>query len=253
MAESEIGRPVTGWSGAWARLTTAPSYEPSVGDLRTVSVLGLDLPLRATVALLVVVTAISLDWSRTFIPREILDLNKAAPAIRYQALERLVLFGLVPLAVVVGLFRDRPTRYGLTVGDWRVGLPMAAIGIAVMTPIVLVLARLPAFQAFYGQSTTNVADLLVTNLIDIPPSEFLIRGFLMFTLLRRIGPLAVVVATLPFVFAHLSKPELELLSTFFGGLAYGWLSWRTGSIVWSATAHVAIATILLAAVGAART
>ena len=54
----------------------------------------------------------------------------------------------------------------------------------------------------------------------------------MLTLVRVIGPVGVLVATMPFVFGHLGKPELELFSTLGGGLVYGWLAWRTRSIVW---------------------
>ena len=78
------------------------------------------------------------------------------------------------------------------------------------------------------------------------PAEFLFRGFLMFALVRVIGPMGVVVATLPFAFTHLSKPEAETLSTLVGGLAFGWLNWRTGSILYSAAAHVFILTLLVA-------
>ncbi len=226
-----------------------PRYAPTEPDLATVRLLGLELPVRATIAVLVVVVAVSLDWSRTFIPRAVLDLNHAPDAIRYQALERLVLFGAVPLAIVVAAFRDDPRRYGLGLGSWRVGLPVAVAGIVVFAPVVAVLARQPDFVAYYAPSRAPTGDLLVTNAIDLVPTEFLLRGFVLFTLLRSIGPIAVVVATMPFVFSHLSKPEVELLSTFFGGLAYGWLDWRTGSIWWSALTHVVLVTVLVAVAG----
>ena len=54
-------------------------------------------------------------------------------------------------------------------------------------------------------------------------------------------------ALYPFTFTHLTKPEAELLSTFAGGAAYGWLTWRTGSIVWGAAAHVYIVTLVIVA------
>jgi hypothetical protein len=133
-------------------LGPAPSYPPSPGDIRTVTLLGLELPLRATITVLVVVTVVCLDWSRTFIPPDILALQRAAPAERYQALERVVLFGLLPLVVVVALFRDRATRYGLGLGVWRVGLPIALAGVGVMAPVVLWLATRPEFAAYYGPS-----------------------------------------------------------------------------------------------------
>ena len=56
-----------------------------------------------------------------------------------------------------------------------------------------------------------------------------------------------VIATLPFAFAHLGKPEVETLSTL-GGLLYGWLDWRTGSVLWSGLAHSWI--LSLAVIGA---
>ena len=82
----------------------------------------------------------------------------------------------------------------------------------------------------------------MTNALELSAAEFAFRGFLMLALVRVIGPLGVVVAALPFVFGHLGKPELELFSTLGGGLVYGWLAWRTRSIVWGAIGHTYILT-----------
>ena len=128
---------------------------------------------------------------------------------------------------------------------------MSATGIVVMTPIVLALTQDPGFARFYAPSTARPADVALTALIDLAPSEFVFRGFLMFTLLRAMGPLGMVVAQLPFVFSHLNKPEIELLSTLFGGLVYGWVDWRTGSILWSILPHVYIVTLAVLASAAA--
>lgn len=232
-----------------AALFDGPPYPPSAADLRTVRIAGLEMPLRASVAITVATFALLFDFSRTFIPESIQDLGRAPEAIRFQALERVVVFGLVPLLVVVFGFRDRPSNYGLRLGEWRLGLRLALAGAAVMTPIVLWAAAQHAFRDYYAISSTGVGDLLVTHVLDLVPSEFVYRGFLMFTLLRAFGPVGVLIATMPFVFAHLGKPEFELFSTLGGGLAYGWLNWRTGSIAWSAAAHVYILTLVLWAAG----
>ena len=63
-----------------------------------------------------------------------------------------------------------------------------------------------------------------------------------------IGP-AVLVALFPFTLTHLTKPESELLSTFAGGAVYGWVAWRTQSIVWGALAHIWIVTLIITASG----
>ena len=192
------------------------------------------------------------DFSRTFIPADIQALGRAAEAIRYQALERVILFGLVPALVVLVAFRDRLANYGLGLGDWRWGLGLAVAGAALMTPIVLAVGSNAQFSSYYGVSAAPVGDLLLTHLLDLIPSEFVIRGFLMFTLIRAMGPLGVVVAQLPFVFVHLGKPEIELFSTLAGGMVFGWLDWRTRSIWWSALGHVYILTLIVAIAGAAQ-
>ena len=43
----------------------------------------------------------------------------------------------------------------------------------------------------------------------------------------------------------LGKPEIETLSTIFGGFAFGWIAWRTRSVVWPALVHLYIATLIV--------
>jgi membrane protease YdiL (CAAX protease family) len=163
------------------------------------------------------------------------------------AIERVVLFGLIPLTVVVLGFRDRPSRYGLTLGDWRWGAGLTLAGCAAMTPIVLAFAAVPDVRAFYAPSGGPLGQLVLTNVLDLTATEFAFRGFLLFALVRLIGPLGLVVAAMPFTFAHLGKPELELFTTLGGGMVYGWLAWRTGSIVWGSIGHVYILTLVTVA------
>jgi len=227
-----------------------PAYPASEADRRTVGILGLDLPLRATTAIVVVTLVILLDYTRTLIPAEIQDLGRSAEGLRYQAIERAITFGLVPALVIVVGFRGRLTDYGLGLGDWRWGVGLAVFGCAVMTPVVVGLGSGPDFGAYYSVASAPLGDLLATHLLELVSAEFLIRGFLMFTLLRAIGPFGLVVAQVPFVFAHLGKPELELFSTILGGAVFGWLNWRTRSIWWSALGHVYILTLVVVVAGA---
>jgi hypothetical protein len=233
-----------------SRATSGPTYPPDERDRAEIRIAGLDLPIRATVALFVVTVVVLLDYTRTLIPADVLALGRSPDAVRYQALERFALFGIVPLAIVLVGFRDRPARYGLQLGDWRWGLGLLLVGVAIMTPIILGLARVPQFRDYYGAPAGTFANAVASNALEIFPAEFLLRGFLLFALLRRIGPLAIVVVQVPFIFAHIGKPELELWSTFVGGTIFAWLDWRTGSIVWSALGHLYVLTLMLAAVGA---
>ncbi len=222
-----------------------PSYPPDERDLRTFRLAGLELPFRATVAVVAVILIVIFDFQRTLIPDELVQYDRNPGIQRLTAIGRVVLFFLIPLAIVVAGFRDRPARYGLRLGDWRWGLGLSVAGCVVMTPIVLLLSGAPDFRAYYAPSMDPLPSLLATNLMDLVSTEFIYRGFLMLALARVFGPIALVVALFPFTFTHLTKPELELLSTFAGGAVYGWLTWRTGSIVWGALAHVYIVTLII--------
>jgi membrane protease YdiL (CAAX protease family) len=238
---------------AWVR--DAPPYPANAGDLRTVEVLGLRLPIRATLAVITVSLILLLDYHGRVdgLVQAVLGPfgPGAADTKRLQSLGRLVLLGAVPLAMIVLVLRDKPSRYGLRVGDWRAGLAIALGGCAVMTPVVLGLVRLPAFAGYYAPQAAAPGEVVLTTALEVIPAEFFFRGFLLFALLRIAGPIAVVIATLPFAFAHLGKPEIETLSTLGGGLLYGWLDWRTGSVLWSGLAHTWILSLAVIGAGAA--
>jgi membrane protease YdiL (CAAX protease family) len=229
---------------------TMPTYPPDERDLRTFRLAGLELPVRSTVVVIAVILLVLFDFQRTLIPDQLLRYDRNPGEQRLQALSRVVLFFCAPMLILLVGFRDRPSRYGLRLGEWRWGLALAVAGCAVMTPVVLLLAGAPDFRAYYAPSRAPLPDLLVTNLLDLFPTEFIYRGFLMLALARVFGPIALVIALFPFTFTHLTKPESELLSTFAGGAVYGWLTWRTGSIVWGAAAHVYIVTLVIAVAGA---
>jgi len=230
-----------------ANVFTSPPDDATPADEATFVLAGLRLPVRATVAITIMVFVVIFDFSRTFIPDELIQYDRNPGMQRLQAWDRVVLFFLVPLLVVVLGFRDRPSRYGLRLGEWRLGAVLAVAGCAVMTPVVLWFASQPDAATYYAPSWSTLPDVLATNLLDLVSAEFLFRGFLMFTLVRAIGPIGVLVATVPFALTHLTKPELELISTLVGGMLYGWLAWRTRSIAWGAVAHTYILTLLTAA------
>ena len=68
---------------------------------------------------------------------------------------------------------------------------------------------------------------------------------------RALGPgPAILLQAVPFAFMHLGKPEVETLSTIFGGAAFGLIAWRTRSFLYPWLIHWFIVTFtLLVAVG----
>jgi len=233
---------------AWWHLTIGPEYPPSPADARDSHAVGLELPRRATVAILAVTALIVLDQGNAvtaWLP------DGGIAGLTPLAVQRFTLFLLVPLAIVLLGFRDDPRRYGLRLGSWRWGAGLLLVGLAAMTPIILSLSGLESFRSFYGSSAAPLTTRLADNIVELIPAEFLLRGFLMFALWRRIGPLALIAVQIPFVLTHLGKPDVELWSTFIGGSVFAWLDWRTGSILWSALGHVYVLTLMQVAVGGA--
>ena len=236
---------------AWPTLLTAPADAVTPADVRAIDIVGLRLPARASIAVTATTLLLLIDFSRVLLPGDIQALGRTPAGLLAIALERLVIFFVVPLGIVTLAFRDDPRRYGLTLGDAPIGAGLAVAGAALMTPIVLWSATLPDVRDYYAVSAAPAAEVIAINVLDLTAAEFLYRGFLMFTLVRAVGPIGVLIAVMPFAFSHLGKPVLELLSTLVGGLAYGWLAWRTRSIVWGSIAHVYILSLVTLAAAAA--
>jgi membrane protease YdiL (CAAX protease family) len=228
-------------------LLGAPPVAPAAARDRTeLNLVGLRVPALATAFLLLACALLMIDRNYDVLPR----FGPIDPrSLRNQGIERLVFFGLLPLGILLAL-REDPRRYGLGRGDVRRAVLLGGVATLVTVPAIALIAAVPAIREWYGPSMTTVPGVLLTNVIDLFPTEFLLRGFLMFALIRAIGPFGVVVAVVPFVMVHIGKPDIEALSTLGGGLVFGWLNWRTGAIWASAAYHVAIQTTVIVAAAA---
>lgn len=223
-----------------------PAHRPRWATAQ-ITVLGMPLPVRETAVIAVTTFAIMLDYYH--------DLAIPSSPILSQGIDRPLLFLVVPLATLL-ILGERPSDYGLQLGNWRLGLPVMLAAMAILAPVVLVLAGMPDFAAYYrldAQAERSVPHeqlgfALAGFAADVISAEFLFRGFLMWTLVRVAGPSGILMATIPFVFAHLGKPELETLTTLAGGLAFSWLAWRTRSVLYGALVHAFILDLLLVSV-----
>jgi membrane protease YdiL (CAAX protease family) len=163
-----------------------------------------------------------------------------------KGLDRTILFLFVPLFFIIIVLRENPREYGFTLGDWKAGLAITAIAILLIAPVLWWTGRGGAMQSYYQ----GLAGGLPWNtFVDLLGWEFLFRGWLLFAYARRFGPEALWLQAVPFAIAHLSKPEIETLSTIFGGFAFGWVAYRTRSFLYPLLIHwfVFSFTILVAA------
>jgi uncharacterized protein len=162
---------------------------------------------------------------------------------------RLILYLVIPLLIILILFRENPKEYGFSLGDWKLGLTYTALGILFMAPIIYFLGSGDASMKKYYEP--YLAGLPWTTFLDLVGWEFFFRGWISFAYSRKFGHNALWLQAVPFALAHMGKPEIETLSTIFGGFAFGWVAWRTKSFVWPFLIHWFIATfIIIVAAGA---
>ncbi len=164
-----------------------------------------------------------------------------------KGIDRTILYLVIPMICILLVFRDNPRDYGFTFGDWKAGLLLTLIGILLIAPVLWLVTRGNlSMQDYYK---IQLAGLPWNTLLDLFGWEFFFRGFILFAYARKFGPEALWLQAVPFALAHIGKPEVETLSTIFGGFAFGWVAYRTRSFVYPFLIHwfVASFTIIVAA------
>jgi membrane protease YdiL (CAAX protease family) len=163
-----------------------------------------------------------------------------------KGIDRIILYLIIPLLIILLAFREKPSVYGFTLGDWKTGLILTSLSIVLIAPILWLTAHGTAMKDYYKP---QVSGLPWNTFIDLFGWEFFFRGFILFAYTRKFGPEALWLQAVPFAMAHIGKPEIETFSTIFGGFAFAWVAYRTRSFVYPFFIHwfVASFTIIVAA------
>jgi membrane protease YdiL (CAAX protease family) len=193
---------------------------------------GLVLDTRATIVVVSSTLLLVLGYYRENLP--------AIPGTPIDGgmLASVLYYLLIPLFIIGVIFGEPASAYGFRAGDWRQGLKATAVVILLAVPILYGAAHTEAMTRYYaGAARLDPPVIIARAAIELFGWEFLFRGFLLFGLLRVLGPIAVVVQAVPFALAHLGKPEIETLSTIFGGTLFGWIAWRSRSFLYAFLVH----------------
>lgn len=169
----------------------------------------------------------------------------------YLAACSVVLRFLLPMAIVLLVFRKSPRDFGFlrrtrNGGGWvYVALYLA------MVPLVLLAARMDSFQAQYPRCGAIIdgtsiplggflAYQLCYLLVFISGEAFW-RGYVLFGLKPHFGISAIFVMVIPYTMQHFGKPFPETLGAVVTGTVLGWLALRRGDFWAGALLHYAVA------------
>jgi membrane protease YdiL (CAAX protease family) len=128
----------------------------------------------------------------------------------------LILIFLIPLVVGASFTSDFQRAYP----RYKFGFPEQTIG-SERTMLAGI------FQLCYGSDFVFV--------------EFFFRGFMVLAFTRMMGTRAIVPMVVVYTLIHFQKPMLEAVSSIFGGLVLGVISYRTKSIYGGVILHLGVA------------
>jgi membrane protease YdiL (CAAX protease family) len=167
----------------------------------------------------------------------------------FMFLTAFILFGLIPVLTVKFAFKETLKNYGFSIGNWKFGLGASII----LFPLILLLLLYPASQtaemrSFYpfDRSITSFSSEFVQfqlwrGLLYYLAWEFFFRGFMLFGMRKYVGDwMAICIQLIPQCLWHIGMPTGEIFSSLLGGILFGYLALRTGSILWPFVLHYLI-------------
>ena len=84
----------------------------------------------------------------------------------------------------------------------------------------------------------------VSYTFDFIFSEVFFRGFLVLAFIRYVGPSAILPMAALYCAIHFGKPLAECISSYFGGIILGAISYRTGSVLGGLVLHLGIGLLM---------
>lgn len=157
-------------------------------------------------------------------------------------------------ALLLWLIVDRRRRsfYGMKAVRVR---PFLAF-LVLAAPVIVAASFLPEFRrsypavsppepiSFWGSNTRALIAFEALYLFAYIAIEFFFRGLMVDGMRRWIGPSAILPMAAVYVALHFGKPVPETVSSLFGGMLLGIITYRTGSVAGGIIAHVGIAAMM---------
>jgi len=214
-------------------LTQLQRYIEDVKNIKNRTLWGYDLNLIAVVTVSTLVVVLEHYYGNR--------MNIPFP------LPNLIYFLFIPLGMGFLLFRDKPSDYGIRIGNWKLAAVLTAAGLVVLSLIVYGASKMPEFYRYYHDPSIRWPEWIFKWTLYMFAWEFLFRGYMLFGLERSIGKSAIFVQTIPFVLLHFGCVIWETLACIPEGFLFGYIAYKTRSFLPCFIIHIGIH-ILMAAV-----
>ncbi len=164
-------------------------------------------------------------------------------------LGQIICYLAVPLCLVKFVIREPLKDYGLKIKGALSSCWIYAAMLALMLPLILMMARTEEFQATYPFYQPPRGEPLWPRFVvwqllyglQFVSLEFFFRGYLIHGLKRPLGAYAILVSTIPYCMIHYGKPLPETLGSIFAGVILGYMSYTTRSVWLGAALHIGVA------------
>jgi len=157
---------------------------------------------------------------------------------------------VIPFLIIKIFLREKISEYGLIIGNYKTGLTLSFIFLAVMFPIVWFASSSQSFSSAYPM-LNSIKDSWIHFfifesglLLYMFAWEFIWRGFTLFGLKEKFGAYSIFIQMIPFVILHNGKPELETFGAIIAAIALGVLAFRTRSILYGVLTHFGVMFII---------
>jgi len=174
-------------------------------------------------------------------------------AVMYLFASTFVLFGVVPLLIIITVFKESLKDYGINIGDWRKGIRYVAIFFTLIAVLVIYPSSFNSELAnFYPQSKEagGSAFLFLKYetlhiLLFYSSWEILFRGFMLFGLRKYVGDsMAIFIQIIPSCLWHVGMATGEIFGALVGGILFGVMTLKTRSIFYPFMLHFLIGVTL---------
>ena len=170
-------------------------------------------------------------------------------AVIFMFISTFILLGFLPIILIRILFKESLKDYGISLGNWKQGIKYVLI-------IFLPIAAFVLYPSIYNQEMLNFypqsKDVInSTNLfikfeairviLFYTGWEIFFRGFMLFGMRKYVGDaMAICIQIIPSCLWHIGMPTGEIFASIFGGIIFGVLALKTGSILYPYILHCLI-------------